>query len=648
MQTPAPIFEWAEWTFEPAEWRLIYAGTAPVSLPNKTLELLVLLLDRAPGLVSKDEILGTVWSDAVVEEGNIAFHVALLRRTLDIGGAERSCIETVRGKGYRFVASVGRRDAALVEEPPAAPVLEPAASSDSLSAPDSGPVAEDAPAVAAEPIVDVIPQAGAARRRLSPGWALLVITAFAAAASLFFWRSGSTNAAVRDVAVLPVASGPEAGAPAGVADAIVARLSAMTTLRARTVTPANASEPPVETARRAGAETILLTAVDASRDPWRVDVQIIRARDGQRIWSWAFDVRAGTSDVRSAIAANIATGVGRHFRVALEKPAGRTPNAEALTLTLRAREAWRLRTPPSVQHAIALYERAITMDPSFAPAYAGLADCYNLTMSGLPVDVRAANATKNAERALALDPGLADAHTSRAFSLYKFEWKWSEAEAAFRRAIAADPGYALAHHWYGEMLGYLGRFDESIAELRQAHALDPDSVAIITDLVGPLLHSGRLAEARALLEKGAAINPTFHSIPRRRGEILAAEGRERESLEETWRAAVLTGVSLESVEELRASYRAGGLPAVLRVEIARLEAGGTEPFGVPAQATILASRYARLGDREKALHWISVAIDRHEDIALHLPTYPDYDTLRDDPEFQRQLARTGIPPVRSR
>lgn len=635
MQTPAPVFEWAEWTFEPLEWRLTYAGTAPVSLPNKTLELLVLLLDRAPGLVSKDEILGTVWRDAVVEEGNIAFHVALLRKTLDVGGAERSCIETVRGRGYRFVASVSRRDAAPVEEPPAAPVFEPAASF------------EDA-ATDAEPAVDVIPQTGAAGRRLAPAWALLVIAAFAAAASLFFWLLASTDAAMREVAVLPVATGPEAGAPAGVADAIVARLSAMTTLRARTVTPADPSEPPLETARRTGAETILAAAVDSSRHPWRVDVQVIRARDGQRIWSWVFDVPAGASDVRSAIAANIATGLGRHFRAALEKPAGRTPNAEALALTLRAREAWRLRTPPSVQHAIALYERAISMDPSFAPAYAGLADCYNLTMSGLPVDVRAANAKKNAERALALDPGLADAHTSRAFSLYKFEWKWSEAEAAFRRAIAADPGYALAHHWYGEMLGYLGRFDESIAELRQAHALDPDSLAIITDLAGPLLHSGRVAEARALVEKGAAINPTFHSIPRRRGEILAAEGRERESLEEMWRAAVLTGASLESVEELRAAYRAGGVPAVLRIEIARLEAGGTELFGVPAQATFLASRYARLRDREMALHWISIAIDRHEDIALHLPTYPDYDALRDDPEFQRQLARTGIPAIRSR
>lgn len=180
--------------------------------------------------------------------------------------------------------------------------------------------------------------------------------------------------------------------------------------------------------------------------------------------------------------------------------------------------------------------------------------------------------------------------------------------------------------------------------MRQAHALEPASLAIISDLAGPLLHSGRVAEARAVVEAGAAINPMYHGIPRRMGEILAAEGRERESLEEAWRAAVLTGATLESIEELRAAYRTGGLAAVLRLEIARLEAGREGRFAVPAQASFLASKYAQLGDRDKTLHWINVAIDRREDIALHLPTYPEYDWLRDDRAFTRALARAGLKP----
>ncbi|MEX2663352.1 MAG: winged helix-turn-helix domain-containing protein, partial [Vicinamibacterales bacterium] len=110
------IFDWDRWAFDPAEWRLTGAASGVVSLPNKTLELLALLLDRAPGLVSKDQILGIVWRDAAVEEGNIAFHIAMLRKTLDAQG-DTSCIETVRGRGYRFVAPVTRR--LHVVEPPA-------------------------------------------------------------------------------------------------------------------------------------------------------------------------------------------------------------------------------------------------------------------------------------------------------------------------------------------------------------------------------------------------------------------------------------------------------------------------------------------------------------------------------------------------
>jgi len=496
------VFEWDGWVFDPAEWRLTSGVTGVVSLPNKSLELLALLLERAPGLVAKDDILSTVWRDAVVEEGNIAFHIAMLRRALDRPGG-KSCIETVRGRGYRFIDPVTLQ-ASAAEQPTAAP--EPPRV-ETIEEPLLSP-----------PVVVELP---------SPGR----------------WRPAHV------VPVVVIALG--AGFMGFVAQAT----------------------PPASSRAAASAAPV---------DP------------------------------------------------------------EVLALTLRARESWRLRTPPSVQQAVALYEQAIALDPSFPLAYAGLADCYNLTMSGLPTGVRATRAIANAERALALDPGLAEAHTALAFARYKFAWKWKEAEEGFRRAIAADPSYALAHHWYGEMLAFLGRHGEAITHLKQAIALDPSSLAIKGDLVPPLLRAGRVAEARAVLQEAAAINPTFHWIPRRMSEVFAAEGRERESLEEEWRALILSGATLESIEELRAAYRAGGRRAVLRLEIARLEAGEPGRFAVPQQATFLSSRYARLGERDKALQWIGVALDRREDAALHLLTHPDYDSLRGDPEFNRMLERVGL------
>ena len=496
----SPVFEWGPWTYEPREWRLTSAHQGVVSLPNKSVALLRLLLERAPGLVSKDEILGAVWSGTVVEEGNIAFHVGALRKTLDAPGRP-SCLETVRGRGYRFVAPVVRRATA---DTPAVAVPEPIAPAAVVAGDEATRAARAAPRVSG---------------RLAATWWPAAF--LASAVSLLAWSSLS-NLSPR-------------------------------------VAPANG------------------------------------------------------------------------------------PDAEIQTLILQARESWRQRTPPSVQQAIALYERVKAIDPSFAPAYAGLADCYNLTLSGLPAGLRYERAKQNAERALALDPTLAAGHTALAFVRYKFEWKWREADAGFRRAIAADPSYALARHWYGEFLGLRGRHQEAVEELRRALALEPGSLAIQSDLVPPLLRAGRIAEARAVVEAAAKVNPNWHWIPRRMSEVLAAEGRERESLEEFWRALVLSGATLDAIEPLRAAYRAGGMPALLRLEIAQLEAGGLAPAGVPQQATFLSFKYAHLGDRDQALHWIGVALDRREDAAIHLRTHPGYESLRGDPRFDALLARAGLP-----
>jgi DNA-binding winged helix-turn-helix (wHTH) protein len=617
------IFVWDGWAFDPAEWRLTSAGNGVVPLPNKTLDLLALLLDRAPGLVSKDDILSTVWRGSVVEEGNIAFHVAMLRKTLDASGGA-SCIETVRGRGYRFAAPVARR---LGE--PARPAVEPVPPAAAVVLPPAPDVAPDGAAAPG-------PRDRRAMERLWPA-ALLAL----AVAGLGWASMSRLDARVPHVTVLPARS-VDGAVIDGVAGTVASQLARQTTIPSRVGAWRSADESALDAGRRLKAEAVLTATVDRSRDPWRVAVQLTRTHDARPLWNWMFDVPASAPATGGLIGARLASGLGRHFDAVVPGRAPSGASAEALRLVVQARESWRLRTPPSVQQAIALYERAIVLDPASAPAYAGLADCYNLTMSGLPTDVRYAVAKANAERALALDPGLAEAHTSLAFALYKFEWNWSGAEAAFRRAIASDPDYALARHWYGEMLGYLGRYEEAIAELRQAEALDPNALAIKIDLVGPLLRSGRVAEARAVVEAGAGIDPTYHAIPGRMADVLAAEGRERESLEEEWRMQILRGAALESVEELRAAYRAGGLAAVLRVEIARLETGVTERFAVQHQATFLASRYARLGDRDKALHWIGVALDRREDIALLLPTYREFDALRGDPEFDRMLERVGL------
>ncbi|MDA1306495.1 MAG: winged helix-turn-helix domain-containing protein [Acidobacteria bacterium] len=609
------MFSWGGWTFDPAEWRLTNASGESISLPNRTLDLLALLLDRSPSLVTKEEILAHVWRDSVVEEGNVAFHIAALRKALDTG--ESSCIDTVRGRGYRFSAPVTR----LI---PATPDSVKIAGHDTGAAP--------APA-APSPVVGLPP---VQRRAWLPVWSVLTLIGVIAWAG---WFTLSHQApAVRTVTILPTSD--------GLAELVAARVMRDTTLRASVGTRGPDDETPGEAGLRLRAESILSLTVDRTGDPWRVVADVTRTRDKARLWSWMFAVDPGTLGATNTdIASRVASGLGRHLLVARADAPRRPVDPVAFDLFLQAREQWRQRTPYTVQQAILLYERAITIDPEFARAYAGLADCYNLTMSGLPPDVRYPRALEYAEKAVALDPDDAAGHTSLAFLRYKFEWRWTEAEAEFTRAIALDPNYALARHWYGEFLGLMGRYDEAITQLRLAAALEPQSLAIQSDLIPPLLRAGRIAEARAVVEAAAATNQNWPFIPYRMAEVLEAEGRAREAVDSRWRWMLLSGASLESVDRLRAAYATGGMKGITRAEIAGyLESEAATP-GAWMNATFLSRLYARVGERAEALRWLHIALDRREDAGISLLATPDYDSLRGDPEFDRALARVGLKPL---
>jgi len=622
------VFEWGGWTFEPAEWRLLAADGTPVSLPNRTLDLLALLLERAPSLVTKDEILTHVWRDSVVEEGNIAFHIATLRKAIDC--EDSSCIETVRGRGYRFIAPVARLEPA------------PPAPGEPVSPVEAAGLAEES-REAATAITAVVTAPTAHRRRRIPLFPVVAAVGLGLITAGAGWYALATSAPpIRTVTVMPSLD--------GLADAVVARVSRDTTLEARAGTSAGPDERALDAGQRLNAEAILTTHVDQTVQPWRVWAQLTRTRDQRHLWSWAFDVPADSlATANATIAAKIGFGLGRHLGAVRAGAAGSaaTVNPVAYDLSLQARVQWRLRTPYSIQQAITLYERAISIDPGYAPAYAGLADCYNLTMSGLTPDVRYPRALEYAEKAVALDPDDASGHTSLAFLRYKFEWRWDEADAEFKKAIALDPDYALAHHWYGEFLGLMGRYEEAITQLRLAAALDPQTLAIQSDLVPPLLRAGRIAEARAVVEAAAATNPNWPIIPYRMADIFEAEGRDRDAAESRWRWMLLSGVSLENVDRLRAAYNTGGMEGMTRAEIASyLESEAATP-GAWLNATFLSRLYARLGKRAEAFRWLNIALDRREDAGISLIIHPDYDSLRGDPAFDEALKRVGlIPPQR--
>jgi len=280
-----PAYQWGHWRFEPTECRLLRDG-AVVPLPAKTLDLLFTLLRRAPRLVSKEEILAAVWPDAAVEEGNIAFHVAALRKVLD-EDEDSSAIETVRGKGYRFI-----REFAIRQLPPTAELTQAALARAYTEASAPAAVASTEPA----PPAAATPSPMKARRRLLAALAVVVVSSLGG----FAWLRSQAepySVAVRPFEIIMPPAGQE-NFPDGLGAYLQTKLEL-----------AGVAIAPLE--RATAALSGQLQPLDGG---FRVTVQLTRRRDNARVWDWSFDVPrdtdlppSGKDDARSRLQGVIAT-----------------------------------------------------------------------------------------------------------------------------------------------------------------------------------------------------------------------------------------------------------------------------------------------------------------------------------------------------
>lgn len=294
---PGPAYAWDKWRFEPTECRLIRDG-AIVPMPAKTLDLLATLLKRAPQLVTKAEILNAVWPDAAVEEGNIAFHIAALRKILDAGDGP-SAIENVRGRGYRFV-----RDVAILQLPPT-DTVQPR-------------IVQPQPAAQHKP-------------RWRALWPALAVAGILVAAlvltAVMRWRPAEWSVAVMPFTVVDSVAGE--GLEPGLAQYIVLQLE-KAGIRAQAVAGGPTGEQPRDAGARLGADAVLMGTLQQTPAGWRVSVELERTSDGRRDWTWVFEVAndadrptgAGPDDVRSrlqgAIAGRIAAGLQRRLAAGID------------------------------------------------------------------------------------------------------------------------------------------------------------------------------------------------------------------------------------------------------------------------------------------------------------------------------------------
>ncbi len=248
-----------------------------------------------------------------------------------------------------------------------------------------------------------------------------------------------------------------------------------------------------------------------------------------------------------------------------------------------------------------------------------------------------ARARAAARRALALDSTLAEAHAALALVVQNHDWDWQTAEREFRQAIALNPNYATAHHWYAEHLMWRGRFDEALQESERALLLDPLSLIIAADHGAILYYARQYDRAIRRFRSVRAVDPTL-SRAYLLVSVYADHGMIDQALaeEERWRPLVPAPIHWSALAYI---YGRNGRTEEARHAIQEL---ARTSKGEPLQARVFAWSYAGMGDREQTLAWLEKAYAEHSGELVTLKVSPAYDFLRTDPRFQQLLERVGL------
>jgi TolB-like protein/Tfp pilus assembly protein PilF len=492
-------------------------------------------------------------------------------------------------------------------------------------------------------------------------WLYVVVVAGVISVGVFFFgrytatskQSVSAELPDKSIAVLPfenLSRDPDNAYFAdGIQDEILARLSKIADLKviSRTSTQKYKSAPNNlrEIARQLGVSNILEGSVQKAADQVRVNVQLINALNDAHLWSDIYDrkltdIFAVESDIAQTIADTLqAKLTGAEKQMISGRP---TSDTAAYELYLKGRSLWDKRGGDNLRQAIAFYEQAIARDPSYALAYAGLAEAYLV----LPVYTAAApqeaypKAKAAALKALQLDDKLAEGHTALADVLYN-EFDMAGSIAEFQRTIALNPNSATAHMFYGsDPLTAVGRFDEAIAEGKRAIELDPLSPIINSSLGATMILARRYDEAIAQLRKTVEIDPTFVNAHVILGVALLLKGE----------------VPAAIAEYEKAQQLSDNLPARRLLAVAKAQSGDKEAAVRMLAELAELSRYRyvdaysrallnlSLNNREEAIRWLEQGVANHEGGQIpNIKVNPLLDSLRGDPRFEALVQKVVGP-----
>jgi len=457
----------------------------------------------------------------------------------------------------------------------------------------------------------------------------------------------------KSIAVLPFENLSEEKTNAyfadGIQEEILTRLSRIADLkvisRTSTLRFKNASDNISEIAKQLGVANILEGSVQKAADQVRVSVQLIDAESDSHLWAERYDRKlTDIFAVESDIASNIAEALqakltGAERRAISSQP---TTNSEAHELYLRGRFYWNRSMGSAFEKSFdksrEYYEKALQIDPTYALAYAGLADYYGFAWGfGLlpPVEKWVKAVEENAQKALKLDPALGEAYNCLAtVNLYYF-CNWREAEGDFRRGLELSPNFAEMHAHYSMCLVFFGRNDEALSEVERALALDPLSPRFGFTSGWLRFFMRQYDTSIEQYRKTLELDPNLPFAHKGLGDAYERKGMRKEAIAEWVNALTLTGQN-EEASLLQQTYATSGFEAAIRKsaekELEGLNAKVARGEYVPAAEFVRI--YVRLGENEQAFAWLGKAVQERNRLAWEFKVNPLFDPLRSDPRFE--------------
>jgi TolB-like protein/DNA-binding winged helix-turn-helix (wHTH) protein/Tfp pilus assembly protein PilF len=647
--TPA-LLKFVDFELDYSRYELRRLGR-PLKLEKIPMELLQLLAESDGRLVTREEIEERLWGKEVFVDAEHGINTAIrkIRQVLGDDPDQPRFVQTVPRKGYRFIAKVSRVPAISIA--PAGPSTIPEGAKELWS----GEISSAPPLPAG-----ALPLREDSSKGKEVGQRKKLWMVAAAAALLLVWpvyklapllaRHTPQPVAIRSIAVLPLEN--LSGDPAqeffadGMTDELITMLAKYKSLRVISRTSVmqykKARRPLPEIARELGVDGIVEGSVSRSKDRVRVTAQLVYAPTDTHIWAESYD-----RDLRDTLLLQqeLAAGIAERVELASAhgesspRPSRAPVSPEARDAYLRGRYYW---FSERYEKSREFLQEATRLDPSYAAAYAGLADSY--AAQAVVGELRPLEAMPLAEaaskKALELDDSLAEAHHASAAIKLFYHWDWDGTDKELRRAIELNPSLAESHHLRAYALSAMNRTEEMLQEDKTALELDPFARPWMYGYA--LIRARRFDEAVKELKQRSEARPSYPLLHAILGDAYLGKGDYSNAIEEMKKALVLEGDD-EGAKNIDKAYRTGGVQAVNLMFLNNLKKSAVKGY---VSSLRMAETAAGAGCYDDAFHYLDQAFEQRDPMMIHLQHNPDLDPLHSDPRYWAIVKKMNMPELR--